>query len=118
MKISDLYTCPRCGKHELEEILTDVTVASLIETINEDGEMEYSTVENTDGELDRYACADCGCHVGDNGSVIKDPEELYEYLINLKKENAKADDIQDALRELLNNLGWELEIIESEEEEN
>ena len=80
MKISDVFTCHKCGSHELEEILCGVTVSSLIETITEDGEMEYSTVENTDGELDRYTCANCDCNVSEKGSLITDPEELYSYL--------------------------------------
>jgi DNA-directed RNA polymerase subunit RPC12/RpoP len=53
------FTCPDCHSHILEEISTNVTVASQIINISEDC-LDYGEQTNEDGELERYQCANCG----------------------------------------------------------
>ena len=65
------FKCKRCGNNTIEEILTDVTVSSVITAIhlidNGDGdedyidfEMEYGDTENNGGDVSRYQCCECG----------------------------------------------------------
>jgi predicted RNA-binding Zn-ribbon protein involved in translation (DUF1610 family) len=89
MKISDIFTCQKCGGHEIEEVVIGVTISSLVENVYDDGDIEYGPSENDGGEMDRYQCANCGKEIIDGMIGIKDVDQLYEYLMNLKngKEN-------------------------------
>jgi hypothetical protein len=72
---TSFFTCHKCGGHAIEEVMTNVTVSSVINSIGEGGDIEYGLAYNDDGEVDRFQCVDCGATVtsGDN-------EELYEEL--------------------------------------
>ena len=75
------FKCPKCNSSELEEVMTDVTVASEVLDIDEDGVMDYGDQTNEDAGVDRYQCGDCGEVLKDKqGSAISHPESLYEWL--------------------------------------
>ena len=60
------FTCPKCGSHRLEEVMTNVTIYSPIKSYSiEDGEIdfEYGNQNNEDGAVERYQCMDCGEHI-------------------------------------------------------
>ena len=55
-----IFTCPKCGKHELEEVGSAEEVNSTIDSISEDG-VEYAGVSITgDYFTFRYQCSSCG----------------------------------------------------------
>jgi len=54
------FTCPKCGEHRLEEVMIDVTVASKVTDVSEDGDVDYGEQSNEDGTVERYQCMDCG----------------------------------------------------------
>ena len=76
MKIK--FKCPKCGCKVIEEVQTNVTVASVVgNDVCFDGrnlELCYGAQTNTDGEVDRYQCDNCG-HV-----IAQDNLELLAYL--------------------------------------
>ena len=57
------FTCPKCGSHRLEEVLTDCTVSSEILDMGPGGDLEYGEANNDGGCVDRYQCLNCGCIV-------------------------------------------------------
>lgn len=73
MKIS--FKCPKCGCNEIEEIMGGVVVAS---EVKEDAcylgdgeiELEYGEQTNTDGEVERYQCKNCGFLISDTNTVL------------------------------------------------
>ena len=76
------FTCKKCEGNHLEEIMVDVCVASQINSIDEEGFLEYGFQSNDGGEIDRYQCMDCGEVVKDSdGNTIKDCLELADYLV-------------------------------------
>jgi len=54
------FTCPKCGSHRLEEVMTGVTVTSSVISVRDGGDIEYGLQSNEDGEVDCYQCMDCG----------------------------------------------------------
>lgn len=72
------FCCPDCHDTRLEEIMTDVLVASEI-TI-EDGEVCYGEQTNEDGIIDRFQCATCGHVLKENGVAITTHEDLIRLL--------------------------------------
>lgn len=74
------FVCPRCKATRLEEVMTNVTQFSVIQTVEEkDGEamVEYAAEGNTEeGEIDRYQCVSCGYVL----EGVTEPEELVEWL--------------------------------------
>ena len=84
------FTCQKCGKHRLEEVMTNVTVSSEIITIHTDeglGDCEYAGICNEGGEVDRFQCLSCGCVIEN----VKTLEELVEFLEN-KQEIQRRDE--------------------------
>jgi hypothetical protein len=53
-----------CGSTRIEEVMTDVTQYSVVDTISviDDGElcMEYGTTNTEGGDVDHYQCVSCG----------------------------------------------------------
>ena len=73
------FTCPKCGKIHLEEIMVGVTVFSTLKNITvEDGvaDCDYENPTNEDGELNRYQCEICGHALTINGDTVNDLEGL------------------------------------------
>lgn len=75
------FKCPKCGHFVVEEVMGDVTVASEVVDVDEDGDVSYGEQTNEDGEVVRYQCAECGWTL-----PVDDGQELYEFLKNQKKE--------------------------------
>lgn len=70
------FTCPECGCHVLEEVMSDVTVTTVIKSVGEGGDIEYGLQSNEGGEIVAYQCQSCGWEIPD----VADCESLYEYL--------------------------------------
>ena len=69
------FTCPDCGEHKLEEIMSDVTVASEINHIY-DGDMEYGEQTNSGGVVERYQCTNCGTIIAHSQEELMEVAEL------------------------------------------
>jgi len=78
------FKCSECGDNQLEEVLTGVTVSSIVDYIDKDGYTEYGDhVENNGGEVSRYQCINCGyVLVDDDDGTITDSRDLATYLKN------------------------------------
>lgn len=75
MTISESFKCPRCQKNRLEEVMTDVVVAS--EVTECDGDTcEYGEQTNSDGIVSHYQCVECGWII----PGVKGPEDLVTWL--------------------------------------
>lgn len=55
-----VFCCPQCGGSTIEEIQGDVTVATKINVLYNDGIIAYGEATNENGYVDRYQCRDCG----------------------------------------------------------
>jgi hypothetical protein len=86
MTISEMFVCPRCRDNHLEEVMTDVVVASEVTEV--DGDVcEYGEQTNTDGIVSHYQCADCGWTI----PGVKCPEELFRWLNHGKSDVSDED---------------------------
>ncbi|KKL07330.1 hypothetical protein LCGC14_2587110 [marine sediment metagenome] len=75
------FTCPECKNNEIEEILINVTQTSVINTIDECGDIKYGNILNEDGEINRFQCVACGyILIDENECQITCQIELAEYL--------------------------------------
>ena len=79
------FTCPLCGNHVLEEVMTGVTVTSKVNAITDGGECVYRTQANEGGEIERYQCSDCGKVLHDDqgkdvDTIIRTEEALRTFL--------------------------------------
>jgi hypothetical protein len=75
------FVCPKCKGHRLEEIMSNVSVASEITEIKKDGDLNYGEQTNEDGEVAQYQCINCGFFVGESeGYPITDCVELAEWV--------------------------------------
>jgi len=84
------FKCPKCGHTELEEVMTDCILTSVIGVIDGEGAVDYDDkrITTTDGEVHHYQCVACGFILSDNNDVdVNNNEELAEWL----KENCKQD---------------------------
>lgn len=69
--------CPKCGCTKIEETLVDATVYSEILSVSEDGQVEYGSFRNEDGEVSNYSCWNCDYVFEDeDGACITDIESL------------------------------------------
>ena len=85
------FKCPQCSSERLEEVMTDVTVASMIDgveelsgDIGEDNllDVHYGDATNDGGEVACYQCVDCGTVLKDaTGTTIDDLPELRDWLL-------------------------------------
>ena len=71
------WTCPKCGYHDLEEVMIDVVVSSTINSIGEDGDIDYGFDSHEDGEVQSYQCVRCGLEI----PGIKKCDALYSHLV-------------------------------------
>ena len=74
------FTCPDCGMDEIEEVMVDVVVSSIITNIHEEEECEYANAENFGGVVDRYQCSTCGYVIKIDEKPINDLIALYDWL--------------------------------------
>jgi len=82
------FTCPNCKNHRLEEVMTNVTLTSVISKIDADGDHEYDKAINEDGEISQYQCVHCGYIIGEqHGGPITDCDEMAEWV----KENCPQE---------------------------
>jgi len=84
--IEEIFTCPDCGCHILEEIMTDVVQTTRITGI-EDGIFEYGYTCVDGGVCERIQCMECGFVLkDDNDNTIQYANELANCPhINLEK---------------------------------
>jgi hypothetical protein len=85
MDIEIEFTCEDCGDNRIEEIMTDVTVASQITVLHTEdglGDCEYGDSSSHGGGVDRYQCVNCGCAIefADKLKSVNTLEELVECL--------------------------------------
>lgn len=76
------FKCPDCGHDELEEVLTEATISSVVENFDEDGTyVEYDEKKPQEiygGVIDRFQCRCCGHVVKDvNEITINTYDDLY-----------------------------------------
>jgi len=71
------FTCAKCGGNQIEEVVTNVSVSSVVIEIYEGGEIDYG---NTSSEGDDcgeilYQCRDCGTKL----EGVESPDDLWDY---------------------------------------
>jgi hypothetical protein len=76
MRTENLFECPSCGGHRLEELVC-ATRSSVIDKIDESGEIEYGDVSSDKDVIYGFRCVNCGWVVPDG---IVDYEVLWDYL--------------------------------------
>ncbi len=56
-----IFTCPKCGEHNVEEVITCNQASFLITYADTDDRVEYADAQlDDDAMLNHYCCADCG----------------------------------------------------------
>lgn len=83
LKIESVFKCPSCGHNRIEEIMSGVTVSSVVTSVGPGGDTDYGDDSHGDGTVDRYQCVNCGWTVPGG---ITDTGELYEWLKALPKQ--------------------------------
>jgi rubredoxin len=76
LKVEEVFTCPTCGGHRLEEVLVGVVLYSVIDYVGASGGVEYGPENHEDGDIDRYQCVDCGWVM----EGVTEEQELFAYL--------------------------------------
>ena len=85
------FTCPLCGTHRIEEVMTGVTVSSEITTLHTGeglGDCEYASSCNEGGEVDRFQCMNCGYAIKDCMD-LKDLVTALENLAEVQRRDEK-----------------------------
>jgi rubredoxin len=72
------FVCPECGGTDLESVL-DGTHSCLVTKIDVNGQHEYGPFESQ-GNLLRWQCADCGFMIVDEGPILE-PEDLADWCL-------------------------------------
>ena len=87
------FKCLNCGSSRLEEIRINVTVATIINSVAEGGDIVYGDQSNADGSVVRYQCTECGFAIRNiRDDLIKDwpinalYDELFRRMIMAKPE--------------------------------
>jgi DNA-directed RNA polymerase subunit RPC12/RpoP len=75
MKVGDIFTCPKCGSHILEEVMCGViqtTVISDVEEMETGVACDYveATPTYDEGEVTHYQCGHCGEIVAENETEL------------------------------------------------
>ena len=78
MKIKNAFVCPGCGGHRVEEVMSDTTVSTEVNTVAECGDVEYGEDSHDGGVVDRFQCLDCGYVL----PCDPDAESLYDFLVS------------------------------------
>lgn len=111
-----LFTCSNCGKHNLAEVQSNVTLVSVIDKIGK--EVTYSRSEASDGEVVRYQCVDCGEVLMEDGLPIgpgQTAKDLFVYLVKGAVETWNVAECQDFLVNELDCNIEELDNMDNEE---
>jgi transcription elongation factor Elf1 len=77
MRVEDVFTCPHCGAHKLEEVLVDVMQTSEVTSLElVDGMLacDYGAVTHDGGLVDHYRCVHC------DKVIAGSEDELIEFL--------------------------------------
>lgn len=75
------FTCSKCGNNTLDEVMSNVTVISVVLSVDEDGDLVYGDRVPEGGTVDAYQCGKCGKPVTDDGGYpIVGPYSLAEFL--------------------------------------
>jgi len=75
-RISELFKCPQCFNHRLQEVRINVTVTTAVEMLGGAGDVQYGEQTREDGTMERFQCIDCGWAVPDATTA----GELYDLL--------------------------------------
>jgi len=59
-RLNELFKCPQCFQHRLEEVQINVTVTTVVEMLGEGGDTHYGEQSHEDGTTERFQCIDCG----------------------------------------------------------
>jgi hypothetical protein len=70
------FECPECDGTEIEEIMEDVIVVTVVAEVAPNGNLEYGPAENSGGIIVRYQCR-CGWVI----PGVSDGMELWNYLL-------------------------------------
>ncbi len=95
------FVCPDCKYDEIEEVMGNCIVSSVIILDGEtaiDDFPDYGESTTHYGEVDRYQCVKCGFVIKTNttqdgissGSSIVNPDELREWLIATRDERGEG----------------------------
>ena len=75
------FKCPKCGQNILEEIMVNCIQASSIDTISDEGFVDYDNASTDFGEVSHYQCLNCGYILTDENDIkISLPSELVNWL--------------------------------------
>jgi len=79
------FRCPMCRDDKLEEVMGEVTTATVIKSVDREDEeiTEYlgSTYEGG-GVVSRYQCTNCGWTVkNEHGEAVDNPTDLIPFLL-------------------------------------
>jgi len=89
-EITEVFDCPDCRGHRLEEVMDGVVVSSRVEKIDEAGNFQYGPQTNEGGVVICYQCVGCGLRLADtDGSRIESPEGLWDFLCRENAEGAE-----------------------------
>lgn len=81
MKTEEVFTCPQCGKHKLEEVMIGViqtTVIDAVEATPEGVVYDYGDYSHDGGEVAHYQCGHCG-------KIVAEDEDKLAELLGLKR---------------------------------
>ncbi len=78
------FKCLKCGCEKLEEVMYGVTQFSLIDSLDEDGAIDYTMngISYEDGNVQYYQCNKCGFIVGDKDYKVN-CETIIAFLIGI-----------------------------------
>ncbi len=76
------FSCPQCDFTRIEEIMTGVVQASIVDDLEENGVIYYGNHSCDKGEVSHFQCIRCGWAIPD----ATDGAELLIALENLKEE--------------------------------
>ncbi len=108
------FKCPKCMFSLYEEVLVNVTIATQCRLF-EDFDLRYYDAENSDGQVDRYQCSQCGytimeCDSADQGELAL---KLAEVLKGLNAPIKKGDCV--SFGDLIHRIADAYERLEGEE---
>jgi len=81
-EIADVFECPKCGHHQVEELLVNVTQTSqVLSMFEKQNRLHYGAVTAEDGEFAAFQCTNCGWKL-----PVVDSGSLCEYLQKTDRE--------------------------------
>lgn len=85
MKINFEFKCEDCGNNEIEEILEEVVVRTIIDSFHkfDDGSIDLNHTTRTsheEGDCAGYCCTHCRTLLTDQFGTIVTPDDLFNFL--------------------------------------